>query len=201
MCYNLWSRFPLWEYVWPWKDTNLPETLKSEDVARNQIHDCVKQGWDGWVAYPLGRWDKGRLKNSWYVMASLVYIDITFISIVDILQWLKKAQAGRPARILQKVGWKTRSWDLVSTLASPGNFDQMSQQCLNFFHSGMKNINCSLIYIRKFDPTLPSNSESHLVRLERQRLARRTLKTSRLFSFSLMAVTTIRLSTTLWKVT
>ena len=110
----------------------------------------------GWVgSLSLGRWDKGRLKNFWYVMASLVYIDITFISIVDILQWLKKAQAGRPARILQKVGWKTRSWDLVSTLASPGNFDQMSQQCLNFFHSGMKNINCSLI-----DP-----HQKHLTRL------------------------------------
>ena len=37
----------------------------------------------------------------------------------------------------------------------------------------------------------------HLVRFARQRLARRTLKTSRLFSFSLIAVTTIRLSTTL----
>ena len=37
----------------------------------------------------------------------------------------------------------------------------------------------------------------HLVRLDRQRLARSTLKTSRLFSFSLIAVTTIRLRTTL----
>ena len=88
----------------------------------------------------------------WLPLCSLIQL---FISIVDILQWLKKAQAGRPARILQKVGWKTRSWDLVSTLASPGNFDQMSQQCLNFFHSGMKNINCSLI-----DP-----HQKHLTRL------------------------------------
>ena len=37
----------------------------------------------------------------------------------------------------------------------------------------------------------------HLVRLDRQRLARSTLKMSRLFSFSLIAVTTIKLSTTL----
>ena len=87
----------------------------------------------------------------------------------------------------------------------PGTSIKCHNNASIFFHSGMKNINCSLIdphqkYLtRLFHLMIYFYLESHLVRLERQRLARRTLKTSRLFSFSLMAVTTIRLSTTLWK--